>query len=93
MRATLEDAAHAIGVSLGSLGSWPSHARFLVRGTIDAIINQDPGHEARPAARVLLAHCSGERDQLRAGAHPHRHFSARQFALMIEQLEQERPLA
>jgi len=34
--------------------------RFLIRGTIDAIINQDPGHEARSAARVLLAHCSGE---------------------------------
>jgi len=34
--------------------------RFLVRGTLDAIINQDPGHEARSAARVLLAHCSGE---------------------------------
>ena len=24
---------------------------------IDAVINQDPGHEARSAARVLLAHC------------------------------------
>jgi len=34
--------------------------RFLVRGIIDAIINQDPGHEARSAARVLLAQCSGE---------------------------------
>jgi LacI family transcriptional regulator len=34
--------------------------RFLVHGTCDAIINQDPGHEARSAARVLLAHCSGE---------------------------------
>ncbi|WP_284416235.1 LacI family DNA-binding transcriptional regulator [Bradyrhizobium sp. SSBR45R] len=34
--------------------------RFLVRGTCDAIINQDPGHEARSAARVLLAHCAGE---------------------------------
>jgi LacI family transcriptional regulator len=34
--------------------------RFLVRGTIDAIINQDPGHEARSAARVLLAHCLAE---------------------------------
>lgn len=34
--------------------------RFLVRGTLDAIINQDPGHEARSAARILLAHCSGE---------------------------------
>lgn len=27
----------------------------LVRGTIDAIINQDPGHEVRSAARVLQA--------------------------------------
>jgi hypothetical protein len=37
------------------------HTRwFLVRGTLDAIINQDPGHEARSAARTLLAHCSGE---------------------------------
>ena len=34
--------------------------RFLVRGTLDAIINQDPGHEARSAARVLLAHCMEE---------------------------------
>jgi len=34
--------------------------RFLVRGTMDAVINQDPGHEARSAARVLLAHCAGE---------------------------------
>jgi LacI family transcriptional regulator len=33
---------------------------FLLSGTIDAIINQDPGHEARSAARVLLAHCLGE---------------------------------
>lgn len=34
--------------------------RFLVRGTLAAVINQDAGHEARSAARVLLAHCSGE---------------------------------
>jgi LacI family transcriptional regulator len=34
--------------------------RFLVRGTVDAIINQDPGHEARSAARILLAHCMAE---------------------------------
>ena len=27
---------------------------------IDAIINQDAGHEARSAARVLLAHCWGD---------------------------------
>jgi LacI family transcriptional regulator len=34
--------------------------RFLLGGVADAIINQDPGHEARSAARVLLAHCLGE---------------------------------
>ncbi len=34
--------------------------RFLLCGLVDAIINQDPGHEARSAARVLLAHCLGE---------------------------------
>lgn len=33
---------------------------LLLRGTIDAVINQDPGHEARSAARVLLAHCWGD---------------------------------
>ena len=37
------------------------HTRDLVlRGVIDAIINQDPGHEARSAARVLLAHRWGD---------------------------------
>ena len=34
--------------------------RLLVCGVADAIINQDPGHEARSAARVLLARVSGE---------------------------------
>ena len=34
--------------------------RFLLHGEIDALIGQDPGHEARSAARVLLAHCWGE---------------------------------
>ena len=29
--------------------------RALIRGTIDAVINQDPGHEVRSAVRVLLA--------------------------------------
>lgn len=29
--------------------------RALIRGTIDVIINQDPGHEVRSAVRVLLA--------------------------------------
>jgi LacI family transcriptional regulator len=31
----------------------------LMRGTIDALINQDPGHEARSAARILQALCNG----------------------------------
>jgi LacI family transcriptional regulator, galactose operon repressor len=34
--------------------------RFLLSGLVDAIINQDPGHEARSAARILLAYCLGE---------------------------------
>lgn len=34
--------------------------RFLLRGEVDAIISQNPGHEARSAARVLLAYCSGD---------------------------------
>jgi LacI family transcriptional regulator len=29
--------------------------RQLIRGTVDAVINQDPGHMARSAARILLA--------------------------------------
>jgi LacI family transcriptional regulator, galactose operon repressor len=29
--------------------------KHLIRGTIDAVINQDSGHEARSAARLLLA--------------------------------------
>ena len=32
---------------------------FLLSGTMDAVINQDAGHEVRSAARVLLAHCEG----------------------------------
>ncbi|MGA0563595.1 LacI family DNA-binding transcriptional regulator [Ancylobacter sp. VNQ12] len=34
--------------------------RFLLRGVMDAVINQDAGHQSRSAARVLLAHCAGE---------------------------------
>ncbi len=37
------------------------HTRgFLLRGFLDALINQDAGHEARSAARVLLANRWGE---------------------------------
>jgi LacI family transcriptional regulator len=34
--------------------------RCLISGVADAVINQDCGHEARSAARVLLAHCQNE---------------------------------
>ncbi|WP_406853960.1 substrate-binding domain-containing protein [Alsobacter sp. KACC 23698] len=34
--------------------------RLVLEGTIDAIINQDAGHEARSAARILLALCTGQ---------------------------------
>jgi LacI family transcriptional regulator, galactose operon repressor len=33
--------------------------RHLIRGTIDAVINQDAGHEARSAARLLIAEREG----------------------------------
>ncbi|WP_291741311.1 substrate-binding domain-containing protein [Bauldia sp.] len=33
--------------------------RHLIRGTIDAIINQDPGHEGRSATRLLVAEREG----------------------------------
>ncbi|SHE60229.1 LacI family transcriptional regulator [Kaistia soli DSM 19436] len=33
----------------------PPNRRQLIRGTIDALINQDAGHMARSAARILLA--------------------------------------
>jgi LacI family transcriptional regulator len=33
--------------------------RGLLRGTVDAVINQDPGHEVRSAIRVLTAHADG----------------------------------
>jgi LacI family transcriptional regulator len=34
--------------------------RLLMRNVMDAVINQSPGHEVRSAARILLAHCSGD---------------------------------
>lgn len=37
----------------------PDTRRYLISGTMAAVINQDPGHEARSAARVLLARCEG----------------------------------
>lgn len=38
----------------------PLARRHLIRGTIDAIINQDSGHMARSVARVLLSTCEGD---------------------------------
>ena len=35
--------------------------RALLRGVVDAVISQDPGHEARSAIRVLLSLVRGER--------------------------------
>mgnify|MGYP003418100658 FL=1 len=32
-----------------------SNRKALIRGTIDAVINQDPGHEVRSAVRVLMS--------------------------------------
>lgn len=43
--------------------TWVAHEltadarRWLISGVAAAIINQDPGHEARSAARILMAHC------------------------------------
>ncbi len=37
----------------------PFTRKQLVRGWIDAVINQDPGHEVRSAARILLSACEG----------------------------------
>ncbi len=38
----------------------PFTRRGLLRGTVDAVISQDPGHEARSAIRVLMALARGE---------------------------------
>ena len=38
----------------------PASCAFLRDGTVDALIHQDAGHEARSAARLLLAELTGE---------------------------------
>lgn len=66
--AALEAAGRASEVVWIAHELTPHTRRYLVRGVLDAVINQDAGHEARSAARVLLAHCSDEpimRDQER----------------------------
>jgi LacI family transcriptional regulator len=51
----LENAGRARDVIFVGHELTPHSRRFLMRGTMDAVINQDPGHEARSAARVLMA--------------------------------------
>ena len=53
--------------------------RALIDGTIDAIINQDAGHEVRSAvARADGRAPTGRPSIAGAGTHPHRHLRSRQ---------------
>ena len=53
--AALESAGRARDTVFIAHELTPFSRRHLIRGTIDAIINQDPGHEARSATRLLIA--------------------------------------
>jgi len=55
----LEAAGRADDIVFVAHDLTPFTRKQLVRGRIDAIINQDPGHEVRSAARVLLSACEG----------------------------------
>ena len=57
--AALEAAGRAQEVVFLAHDLTPFTRRLLVRGIIDAVVNQDPGHQARSAARVLLSACEG----------------------------------
>jgi LacI family transcriptional regulator len=57
--AALEDAGRQRDVVFIAHELTPFTRQALVRGTIDALINQDPGHEVRSAVRVLTAHADG----------------------------------
>ncbi len=57
--AALEDLGRARDIVLIAHDLTPFNRRHLIRGTIDVIINQDAGHEARSAARLLLAEREG----------------------------------
>jgi LacI family transcriptional regulator len=57
--AALERAGRARDVVFVGHELTPDTRRFLLSGTMDAVINQDAGHEARSAARLLLARCGG----------------------------------
>ncbi|MBB3930763.1 LacI family transcriptional regulator [Kaistia hirudinis] len=53
--AALEESGRARDIVFIAHELTPFNRRHLVRGTIDAVINQDAGHMARSAARILLA--------------------------------------
>lgn len=53
--AALREAARVPRVPAVAHELTPSSRTLLLDGTIDALIHQDPGHEARSAARVLVA--------------------------------------
>ncbi len=55
----LEAAGRAQDIAFIAHDLTPFTRKQLVRGVIDAVINQDPGHQARSAARVLLSACEG----------------------------------
>ena len=51
----LEQANRAKDIVLIGHDLSDTNRKALIRGTIDAVINQDPGHEVRSAVRVLIA--------------------------------------
>ena len=55
--AVLEQARRASDIVFVGHELTPDTRRFLLSGTMDAVVNQDAGHEARSAARILLAYC------------------------------------
>ncbi|HYX04182.1 MAG TPA: LacI family DNA-binding transcriptional regulator [Reyranella sp.] len=57
--AALERAGRARDIVFVGHELTPDTRGYLLSGTMDAVINQDAGHEARSAARVLLAYCEG----------------------------------
>ncbi len=57
--AALEASGRADDIVLVAHDLTAFNRKHLIRGTIDAIINQDAGHEARSATRLLLAEREG----------------------------------
>jgi LacI family transcriptional regulator len=53
--AGLETARRSSDIVLVAHDLSDSNRKALIRGTIDAVINQDPGHEVRSAVRVLMS--------------------------------------